>query len=223
MNEISDETIPFLSSGVRINLAIGTKLFIEIEGVAIPLKSKFLGMEPNQYLIIACPTPLAPVRHKLYEGNHIILKYFYKGTVYAFQSKMIEAIYKPVKLLFLEYPKIVQHKDLRRQKRMSSYIPTKINFSDEMSQGAILDINQGGCRCHIKKIESENLQEIENECQLSLVFPFPGVEGELEVFGFIKNVMENDEGMDLGIKFDKNSAEVQDKIAQYILLVYDFI
>ncbi len=145
------------------------------------------------------------------------------GTVYAFQSKVIESTSKPVKLLFLEYPKIIQHQDLRTQKRMSCYIPVKIKSNDEEANGAILDINKGGCRSHIKKVECENIQFIEIEDQITLIFPFPGIEGELEVAGSIRNVRRDSDGMELGVMFSRNSAEIQDKIAQYILSVYDFI
>jgi len=223
MNKEYNNEIDLLNTGVRINLDIGTQLSIEIEEVLMPLKSIFIGMDSNRYLIISCPTPFAPIKHKLYTGNHIILKYFHKGTVYAFQSKVIDITTKPIKLLFLEYPKIVQRQDLRKQKRMSCYIPVKIKFNKEEANGAILDINEGGCRSHIKKMECKDIQSVQVEDQITLLFPFPGIEGELAVSGSIKNLSCDSEGMNLGILFSKNSAEVQDRIAQYILSVYDFI
>ena len=106
---------------------------------------------------------------------------------------------------------------------MNCYIPVKIKFNEGEANGAILDINKGGCRSHIKKIECENIQSVEIDDQISLIFPFPGIEGELEVLGNIRNIRRDKDGMELGAMFGRNTTEIQDKIAQYILSVYDFI
>lgn len=220
---MNDESIDFFNSGIRICLEIGTQLHIEIETVSIPLQSDFIGMEPDKYLIISAPRPFAPIKHKLSQGNQVIVKYLYKGTVYAFQTKIIEATSKPVRLVFLEYPKIVQHKDIRNHKRMSCFIPVKIIINDEKNQGAILDINKQGCRCRIQNIVDLKSPSININDQITLKFPFPGIEGELTVLAKVTNMQKNKKEVDFGAMFHQLPIETQKIISQYILSVYDFL
>ena len=223
MNKIRDEDMAVLSSAVRINLENGTRLNIEIEEVTIPLKSTFIGMESNQYLILSYPTPFAEIKNKLFSGNHIIVKYFSRGTVYAFQSKVVYVMSKPVNLLFLEYPKIIQRQDLRSQKRMSCCIPARLTAGEEETHGSIMDISKGGCRYQVRKIECANIRSLDVDEEITLNFPFPGKEGEIEVFGDTKSIRHDRNGLDLGIMFYRNPPDIQNSISQYILSVYDFI
>ncbi|MCP4715712.1 MAG: flagellar brake protein [Deltaproteobacteria bacterium] len=210
-------------SGVRIALDIGTPLHLELEGVAMPLQSDFVGMATDRYIIIGSPNLYSQVKHKLFAGNHIIVKYLFNGTVYAFQSKLIETINKPVRLVFLEYPKIVQRKDLRDHKRMTCYFPVKLIYENEVVAGVILDINKKGCRCKTQIQRSDNISTVNIDDPMDLKFPFPGIEGEMQIPGAVTNIYKDGLGLDIGIKFKETSLEVERIISQYILSVYDYI
>ncbi|MBW1765386.1 MAG: PilZ domain-containing protein, partial [Deltaproteobacteria bacterium] len=99
----------------------------------------------------------------------------------------------------------------------------KIKTNEGESKGVILDINRKGCRCHINKIEYKSLQPMDIDIKNTLLFPFPGIEGELEIRGLTRNIQRDGDGVDLGIVFSQNQAAIHDKISQYILSVYDFI
>lgn len=220
---MNKESIDFFNAGIRISLEIGTQLHAELEGVSIPLQCEFVGMDSDSFIIITSPKPYATVKHKLFKGNHIIVRYLYKGTVYAFQTKLIDAITKPARLVFLEYPKIVQHKDLRTHKRMNCYIPTAVLFQDEEIQGALLDINKKGCKCQIQGTLSEKFVSLNINDLVSLKFPFPGVEGKIQVIGKVTNLRKSKQQLELGVLFHKPSLETEKMISQYILSVYDYL
>ncbi len=59
-------------------------------------------------------------------------------------SKLIEAIFTPIRLLFVEYPKIIEHYDLRSHERMDCFLPAGTKIKDKDKEGAVLDISQKG-------------------------------------------------------------------------------
>jgi len=187
------------------------------------LKSEFVGMEMGEYLIITFPRPFQSIKHKLFQGNLITIKYILNGKVYAFQAKLIDTIMSPKKLLLIEYPNIIELHDLRSRKRLDCFIPTKIRLKNHEPKGAILDINNRGCRWHTKvQMNVSLLSILVVDQEITLVCQFPGIAGELEVIGKLKNIQNIKQETVLGIIFHKGSQKVQKVIAQYIFSAEDF-
>jgi hypothetical protein len=206
-----------------LRVDIGTELNIKIDGVSIPLKSEFVGMEMGEYLIITFPRPFQNIKHKLFRGNLITIKYIFNGKVYAFQAKLIDTIMSPKKLLLIEYPNIIELHDLRSRKRLDCFIPTKIRQKNHEHKGAILDIDNRGCRWHTKVLMNASLlSTLVVGQEITLVCQFPGIAGELEVIGKLKNTENINQETVLGIIFHKGSQKVQKVIAQYIFSAEDF-
>ena len=101
-----------LNQGVRLALEIGLNLKVELEGVDLPLESSFVGFI-NEFIIITPPMPYSKIQHKLYDGAEMLIRYFYNGTIFAFQTKLYAHVEKPINLLFIEYPKLIQKSELR--------------------------------------------------------------------------------------------------------------
>ncbi len=214
--------IDFSEYGKRISLEIGIPIQLKMEGVAFPLHSVLVGMEIDEYLIIKIPAQYTNVKHKLVTGVDIIVRYLYQGTVYGFQTKLIELISNPVKLLFLEYPKIIEHYDLRSQKRAESIFPATIMIKDKTNHGAIIDVSKNGCRCHILNSRKEPLPPVQIDDEIILECKFPGVEGDREVLGKIKNIRKSRKELIVGVEFLRLEMEIHDLISQYIYTFEDF-
>lgn len=214
----------YLNTGKRILIELGTQLQLEIGGVASRFKSNLVGIEPGEYLIIKTPTAAASdsIKKKLFRGNEIIVRYLYKGTVFGFQSQLIEATFTPISLLYVEYPKIIENHDLRSQERIDCFLPSKIKIRDEEIQGTILDINERGCRCLIKALKGETLPSVQVDEQVTLKCQFPGVGDEKVVSGKVRNISCDEHETALGIEFHEITPEVQKVIAQYISTVKEF-
>lgn len=206
----------------RICLGLGTQVNVKIDGVEVALTSEFVGMEEKEYLILKFPKPFRFIKHKLFPGNLITIEYVYRGTIYAFQTRLFDTIDKPIKLLFLEYPKIIQLHDLRSHNRMDCFIPAKIKIGKHAFSGVIMDISDRGCRWHSKELTDEALAPILSNEKINLICQFPGMVGELEVLGKAKNIKKNKQEKVLGFVFQKGSLEAQKMITQYIFSAKDY-
>lgn len=212
------------NTGKRISIEVGDQLQIEIEGVAFRFKSSVVGIEPDEYLIIKTPIippHLGSIKHKLFSGNQIVVRYIHKGTVFGFQTKLIEAISLPVRLLFVEYPNIIEHHDLRSHERIDCFLPSKIKINDKERRGTILDLSEKGCCHRMKALKDEKFPSIQIDDQITLMCQFPGIEGEHVVPGMVKNINKDTQEMSLGIVFHEITPEVQKVIAHYISTAKD--
>ena len=168
---------PDLMRGRRLSIEPGTLLQIEIGGIKFRFKSELVGLQADEYLIIKTPlvpsdAPFGMIKHKLFRGNDIIVRYLIGGMVYGFQSKLLGAISDPIKLLFLEYPKIVEQHDLRSHERVDCLLPGRLKFKDTELACLVLDISEKGCRCRIKNQKDKKLPTIKIDDQVVLRVKF---------------------------------------------------
>lgn len=207
--------------GKRIAVEIGIPIKVELEGIEIPLQSIIVGLENNKYLIIKAPEPFQRVEHKLFKGNELIVRYISDGTVYAFQTRVLEIITKPLSLLFLEYPRIIQHHELRVQKRLHCHIPARVLFADQENLGCILDLAVSGCRCLIRSDKNQGLIPCDLDSKLSLKCIVPGSKEMITLIGSVKNLKRTRKEIDLGINFDPCLSTENRKILAWFLSTID--
>lgn len=210
------------NTGRRISIEHGTQLQIVIGAVDGHFKSTLIGIEPDKYLIIDAPvtSPYCSIAQKLFRGNNITVRYLYKGTVFGFQSELIEDIYVPLKLLFVKYPELIAEHNLRSRERLDCFLPVKIKIKSEERDGVIIDINEVGCCCTYKKaIKDKILLPVEIDEQIALRCQFPQIDGEQLVLGKVKSIRRDKERMTLGILFHEIEPQIKDIIVQYIYAI----
>ena len=209
----------------KLPLELGAEIQIEIDRVAFRFKSTFVGMEPGNYLIVK--TPIVPqgarfsalknkLKRQLFTGCKIVVRYLFEGTIFAFQSLLLEAISVPGNLLFLDYPKTIQHPDLRSNERVACFLPAKGNIKDHETQGTILDISEKGCCYLIKPAKKDKLPSIYIMDQITLECEFLGDHGEQVVSGNVRNVNKDKKGTTLGVEFREIGVDIKSTIAQYV-------
>lgn len=207
------------NTGRRIAIEPGTALQMKIEGVDFALKSTLIGIDSDKYLVINVPTNslYGSIKHKYFKGTRIVIRYVYEGTVFGFQSELIEDLYAPLKLLFVKYPEIIEDHNLRSMERVDCYLPTTVKINEEAIEGVTLDINKKGCLCVFKgKAKSEELLAIQIDEPITLRYQFPKIEDEQLAVGKVKSIQKDKKQMTLGIIFHEIGPEVEDIIDQYI-------
>lgn len=208
-----------MTSGKRITLDIGTKVHLEIEGVAIPLASYLVGMDTEHYLIIKTPRPYPTIKSKLYEGNPCIVKYLFQDTVFAFQTRIVGSLTTPDRLIFLEYPRIFQHLDLRDFQRIECVIPTKIKVNKEEKEGSLVDVSAQGCRVQIPIYPGDRMPVAAINEGVCLAAQFPDGDGELEIRARVRNVRKSRHEIVLGVVYQDLSAAARETITRYLTRV----
>ena len=219
-----DDLIP-VNKGTRLAIEYGARLRLEIAGVEVPLESRMVGMEGEYLIITAPPNPQGALEHKIFEGNEMVVRYLSNGTVYSFQSKLRTSTSKPLQLLFLEYPKVVQKDELRSRRRANCMIPATFAYRGEKRDGMIIDISTTGCRGTLHGLNrKQQLFHLDTGKNLQISCKFPGVKVPAVMHGEVRSVKKNQQKLTLGIQFTRETPNDSLRlVAWYISTVENYL
>ena len=163
------DNMPDINSSEKVQifeLQPGKTMDLQINHpVPVRLKLTLIGFEIGKYILLKYPKVTSTSEYKdvLIEGNVMIVRYLMegnKGECFAFRSTIKHITIYPEKLIFLEYPKKIENRQLRTQQRTSIHIPASIMIEEDENnkemriQGAISDISLKGCGFSFKSKSS---------------------------------------------------------------------
>jgi len=200
-------------------MIIGTIFRLQIEGTRRRLSSELIGVDDGKYLIVKMPSLhiMENVSNLLVKGNGITVKYMHKGTMFGFQSPIIDLIHKPFKLVFIKYPDKTDSYDVRGNKRVECFLPASLKIAEQILEGSITDISRAGCLFTIDKHEHEgliNLLELNNEIRIG--FYLPGIAEELSANADQKGIKIDTDGSSIGIEFVEMDSSVKAKLIDFL-------
>jgi c-di-GMP-binding flagellar brake protein YcgR len=198
---------------------IGITFRIEIEGADESISCILIGIEDGKYLIIRTPPlhTLGNASRLLQKGNGIYVKYVYKGTIFGFQSKIIDQISEPFKLLFIECPEKIESYDFRGNKRVECYLPAFLKIEERRIEGSITDISKAGCLFDIKIPELENCKSfLESNEEINIGFQLPGVEEALSVTAKQRSIKKETDKARIGIEFLYMNGVDKTKLSKFL-------
>ena len=209
-----------LAVGARLAVEIGTEMQLEIDGVSSRIRSQLIGMEPNEYMIVKTPTlsQFGGISVKLYSGNRVVVRYVFGGSVYGFETSIIESISSPYRLLFLKTPKVVSERNIRANRRMNTTLPGRVIAGDSVIEGTITDISIEGCRFEARRNKDAAAPLEELGTAIDIALQLPGVSGELSLKGIIRNVRKDGDSLELGLAFSGLDENAQLSIDSYVKL-----
>ena len=198
---------------------VGITFRLQIEGASRRLSSELIGIDEGRYLIVKMPPlhTLKNISNLLIEGKEIIVKYMYKGKMFGFQSRIIDLVHKPFKLVFIKYPDKIDSYDVRGYKRIECFLPANIKIAEHIIEGCITDISRAGCLFAIETPEHEgsvNVLELSKEIRIG--FNLPGIAEELSVDAMQKSVKKDTDGTSIGIEFIKIDSSDQTKLFGFL-------
>ena len=210
LNSNEPERIPF--SG----MVVGTDISMELPTDRIRVKSRLIGIESDQFLIISLP--LAPaIMHKCKPDSEVIVRYLFNGSVMGFASVIIQVFSNPVGVCFLKFPNSVEQVNLRKDKRVRCFFPGIAEYQGIEVEGAILDLSAGGCRFFMEESLHSGGAEIRSSEKISLhIEPFGSLEGQ------VANVTNLPEIFSLGIAFTKVSPEFKKRVRAMLKMASKF-
>lgn len=149
-------------------------LQLSVEGGGV-FKCKLVGMEYGRYLLVKMPH-MPDIAMKLYEKNHIIVRYIHAGNVYGFRSTMTGILKEPLRLFVLSYPEAIEIHSARKNDRFDCMIPASLRDAQdpggEAWKGIINDISLGGCRFRVKLTDQIDLTKRVVGSTLTISFGF---------------------------------------------------
>lgn len=186
---------PGLSPGIQIQ--------IQLVGLG-PTKSQFIGMAGGEFLIIKTPL-IKEIATKLFQKNHVIIRYFHDGNVYGFRCTLIGLIKEPCRLSILSYPETIECLNLRKHERVDCLIKASLTCEDLPEtplQGIIQDISLGGCRFRCKPLEGEVVSQIKINRKATISMEFPGREVPMELYPVVRRVQQDRQAILIGMELD---------------------
>ena len=94
-------------------------------------KLQVVGFDTGNYLLLKQPNPRTDGSYAdvLYEGNPVIVRLVLEGEAgecLAFKTKIRAVSNIPFRLLYLDYPKEIENRALRAQRRVRTHIPVDV-------------------------------------------------------------------------------------------------
>lgn len=204
-----------------IYIDIGTKVYIEIEGVNFSVSSVFIGMLRDEFMLVTFPKRYKSVKNKLFAGNRMVVKYLYDGSVYAFQTNVIETITTPIKAIAMEYPKVVQQRELRVSKRNEVVIPGRIEAKQAEFKIVVFDISKDGLRFKYKENKADFNQLREDDI-LRVYLKFPGIADEAGVMACVRNCARESGQLSVGAEFQDMTKNFLTPLMHFLYSIEDF-
>lgn len=202
--------------GLRLNVDIGTPLHINIQGVEGKIKSKLIGMEAWEYLIIKAPVGYAGIRTKLTEGNRVVIRFLQEGSVFGFEAYILAVIDKPATLLVIDYPRKIEEKSLREAKRLDCYIPCSLLVDQKPAEGSVIDISSSGCRFVVASHSGLTQINPEKDSPVIIKFDSPAENWQFELEGVIANTSEYQTTASFGVRFNQEADKQRRHLEQLI-------
>ena len=193
--------------GNTINEALietGAALNIKFDDNEPPVKCTFAGKDKDQHIFVIPPSNIDTIEYHLPLSNRSTITYGFGGEIFTFQSRLLEIINRPLKLLILEYPTSVNKQEFRSQKRINCYIAAKIEINHQVKDGVIKNISKRGCRC-VFEIGKDKHSGLHTGDTISLSFRFPGIIDQQDISGKIKDIQINNSQLEIGVEFSENA------------------
>ncbi len=194
----------------------GIQVQMQLEGLG-QAKANFIGMADGEFLILKTP-PFQEIGSKLYQKNHVIIRYFHAGSVYGFRCTLIGLIKEPCRISILSYPETIECLNLRKHERIDCLVKGTIHLagvSEESFRGIVYDISLGGCGLKLKQEESQECPKIEIGGKAVLFLEVRGREEPMAFQSVIRRVQQDREVILLGLEFEHEEKE-KDKVLEII-------
>ncbi len=209
--------------GQRLHLELGTPMMLSLEGMDAQVRSLFVGMEVDKYVILSLPR-VSDFQDQLYPGNLAVVRYISAGKVYGFETEILGLFYKkPVRALYLVYPPQVEILNLRQAPRVDCYLPARAVCHENEVKGAVLDIGSHGIRFGSNQFSEEHLATLKEDDPIVVSCHFPGLTEVQKLPCVIRNIHIGQPMTTLGLAFADVSPEVVKAIENYILQVSEFL
>lgn len=200
--------------GVNLEVALGADLVVKFPGRPQGYRGKIIGFDPYDYLAANVRLPSAVRKALTYKGT-VVIKYVHEGTVYGFESVVLNHITRPAPLLFFEYPDTIEKLDLRKSSRTNCNIDGTLHSTDGDYDCLVVNASETGCRLSVavKSRDPLTMTQVDDDMVVSFAL---GSLGSLKLPICVKNIETSGGVMLLGCMFVDIQEDEQQRITAYV-------
>lgn len=205
------EAHKFTGESYELNLSdhlrMGQFVDIEIKAVRRRFHSKLIGFKEPEYIIVELPDirKYGYLRDDINDQSGMVVRAIFEktsGECIAFNSRALNKLTFPDKLLFLSFPKDVISKDLRKEVREVVNIEANMCHSESCSGehkvvGKIVNLSSGGCSF---ELNAENILSVKKE-QVVMEFTPPGQSQPLHLWADVRSQRKEGNTISVGLAF----------------------
>ncbi|MGR3220765.1 MAG: flagellar brake domain-containing protein [Candidatus Anammoxibacter sp.] len=209
-------------AGATLSIGIGTEMQIEITDVSARFKSELLGMDVNHYIIAKMPMIVDDGFEERCSASNrpsVTCRYLYEGTVFGFQSHLLNITLQHTRLLFIEYPDRVEEQSVREHERVSCMLPCKIKAESLVLDGTVLDLSLSGSLVSVryeKKGTDDLIETLYKSHTVDFLLQLPGEPKAFLIPAIRKVVRRDDTMLNIGLQFCNIGNEVERKISHFM-------
>jgi len=201
------ESMLFQSEGISPRFAVGLHLYFDValKAKRVKVRANLVGWYPPYVLMTT--TPLVDERVlALSTGAEMVVRYLFQGQIFGFFTRLVRKMSDPAPMWLLEYPSIVEVKNLRNNPRVQTFMPAKFAGGDEV---LILDCSTNGA---LIAVDSD--REIGES--VSLTFTLPDSVEITQLNARVVRVHATELDRTIGVVFDPAASEQIQHIRSYI-------
>ncbi|NLH47787.1 MAG: flagellar brake protein [Myxococcales bacterium] len=200
------EAIIFKKNEVSPNFQVGTPIFFELTQKSRRLRAQATLIGWSRPHILITSLPMESRLLIIPTGTELIVRYLLEGAVYGFITRLIHKQQEPFGMWILEYPEVVEIKNLRRSPRIPLYLKVGTGTGDEWE---MLDLSNFGAL-----LVSNDEQFIGDDVELSFTLPDGNQVDNLKTK--VVRVNYSKEESLVGVQFDEDDLVNLGKIKKYI-------
>lgn len=146
----------------------------------------------------------------------MVVRYLFRGSIFAFRSYVMAVLTLPDPLLFLGYPSRVEEHNIRSAPRLELLMPTLVEWaSEDTSIATLVDVSRTGCQVLLatSQLGNENPRQGESvrvHCRA------PGMDADTIVSGSIQRLTQDSERVALGIVFEQPEEKLYHRILDHL-------
>ncbi len=201
---------------------IDTTIKLQIENEKIEYQGMIVGLKHNIYLIVKISDN--EMKQTLSKNDPLLAEFFYKGVIYTFTSSVMQIITAPEELIFIDYPNVIEERNIRNYKRVECVLPVEVGYKAELFEGIIVNLSIGGCSLILKNTDiaiSSMIKHTTVDYRLhdgmQLYLRLPGIQREIIMNCLIRNVVKNAQETYIGLEIAAYSKDGKRQLSDYIM------
>lgn len=174
-----------------------------------------LGVSNGKFFLTQMPVD-PDIDKKLTPGNKAIIRFVESGKVCGFKTSICQAFTKPFRLIFFDFPEYLEMINLRTSKRVTVSLEAVIKMGDDIYDGLIKDLSNGGCLFVMKYSEIIRLDDLGKNSKLSIKFTLMYDDSPVQLQCTPVRLGKDKEEISMGLSFDEDQQESLDKVNNFI-------